>query len=142
MLGTPTSKFVWAALSVLAFVPSAFAADRSAVPEMIEGAPTYIRFRPIFIPIIQKDRVTRQVGITLMLELVQGQEKDGIEEKRPLLTDAFMRDLYGFFQQRASLGTRIDQVYLKDRLLKVADNIVGPKMVQEVLIQKLFEDRK
>jgi flagellar basal body-associated protein FliL len=131
-----------ASLAILSLTPASFAADRSAVPEMIEGAPTYVRFRPIFIPIIEKDRVTRQIGITLMLQLNKGQEKDEIEEKRPLLNDAFMSDLYVFFQQRATVRRSIDQVYLKDRLLKVASNIVGPEAVQEVLIQQLFEDRK
>ena len=119
------------------------AANREAVPELIEGAPSYVRFAPIFIPIIQGDRVTRQVGVTLMLELVKGQEKSPIEEKKRQLNDAFMRDLYAFFQQRAGMtGADIDEAYLKDRLLKVADNVIGAKAVREVLIQQFFEQKK
>ena len=119
------------------------AANREAVPEMIDGAPSYVRFSPIFIPIIQGDRVTRQVGLTLMLELVKGQEKPPIEEKRLQLNDAFMRDLYAFFQQRAGVkGADIDEVYLKARLLKVADTVIGTKAVREVLIQQFFEQKK
>ena len=33
-------------------------------------------------------------------------------------------------------------MYLKDRLLKVADNVIGEKAVREVLIQQFFEQRK
>jgi hypothetical protein len=127
----------------LLFALPARAANREAVPEMIEGAPSYVRFSPIFIPIIQGDRVTRQVGLTLMLELVKGQEKPPIEEKRLQLNDAFMRDLYAFFQQRSGVkGADIDEVYLKARLLKVADTVIGGKAVREVLIQQFFEQKK
>jgi hypothetical protein len=129
--------------SALSFAFPAMAANREAVPEMIDGAPSYVRFSPIFIPIIQGDRVTRQVGLTLMLELVKGQEKPPIEEKRLQLNDAFMRDLYAFFQQRAGVkGADIDEVYLKARLLKVADTVIGTKAVREVLIQQFFEQKK
>jgi hypothetical protein len=127
----------------LFFALPAKAANREAVPELIEGAPSYVRFSPIFIPIIQGDRVTRQVGLTLTLELVKGQEKPPIEEKRLQLNDAFMRDLYAFFQQRAGMkGADIDEVYLKGRLLKVADTVIGAKAVREVLIQQFFEQKK
>jgi|SRR6185312_2713397 hypothetical protein len=129
--------------SALSFAFPAMAANREAVPEMIAGAPSYVRFSPIFIPIIQGDRVTRQIGVTLMLELKKGQEKPPIEEKRLQLNDAFMRDLYVFFQQRSGMKSNdIDEMYLKDRLLKVADNVIGEKAVREVLIQQFFEQRK
>ncbi|HEY1506489.1 MAG TPA: hypothetical protein VGF92_19455 [Stellaceae bacterium] len=119
------------------------AANRDAVPEMIAGAPPYVRFPPIFIPIIQGDQVTRQIGVTLMLELVKGQEKQPIEEKRLQLNDAFVRDLYVFFQERAGVKSNdIDEMYLKDRLLKIADAVIGEKVVREVLIEQFFEQRK
>jgi hypothetical protein len=130
-------------LAGLQFALPAFAASREVVPEMFDGAPAYVRFQPIFIPIIQGDRVTRQVGVTLILELAKGQEKLPIEEKRLQLNDAFVRDLFAFFQQRASLhGSDIDESYLKGRLLKVADNVIGEKAVREVLIEQIFEERK
>ena len=121
----------------------ALAANREAVPEMIEGAPAYVRFPPIFIPIIQGEQVTRQIGVTLMLELKEGQEKQPIEEKRLQLNDAFMRDLYVFFQQRSGMKSNdIDEMYLKGRLLQVADNVIGEKVVREVLIQQFFEQKR
>jgi hypothetical protein len=129
--------------AVLSFALPAMAADREAVPEMIAGAPSYVRFPPIFVPIIQGDQVTRQIGVTLMLELVKGQEKEPIEAKRLQLNDAFVRDLYAFFQQRAGVKSNdIDEIYLKDRLLKVAENIIGDKAVREVLIEQFFEQKK
>jgi hypothetical protein len=136
------SKILSIFIALLSGLP-ARAANREATPEMIEGAPSYVRFSPIFIPIIEGDRVTRQVGITLMLELVKGQKRLPIEEKRIQLNDAFMRDLYIFFQQRAGMKSGdIDEMYLKDRLLKVADSVIGAQAVREVLIQQFFEQKK
>jgi hypothetical protein len=130
-------------VAVLTLVPPALAANREAVPELVEGAPPYVRFPPIFIPIIQGEAVTRQIGVTLMLELNMGEEKQPIEEKRLQLTDAFMRDLYVFFQQRSGMKSNdIDEMYLKGRLLKVADNVIGEKVVREVLIQQFYEQKK
>ncbi|HEX3970851.1 MAG TPA: hypothetical protein VHX19_05990 [Stellaceae bacterium] len=129
--------------ATLTFAFPALAANRDAVPEMIEGAPAYVRFPPIFIPIIQGEQVTRQIGVTLMLELNKGEEKQPIEEKRLQLNDAFMRDLYVFFQQRSGMkGNDIDEMYLKDRLLKVADTVIGQKAVREVLIEQFYEQKK
>jgi hypothetical protein len=122
----------------LALIASAHAADRSADPGMIDGAPAYVRFAPIFTPIIEGDQVTRQIGVTLMLQLDPGQEKDGIEAKHLQLNDAFVRDLYAFFQQRARVQT-IDEAYLKGRLLQTASAVIGPNVVKEVLIEQLFE---
>jgi hypothetical protein len=136
------SKQILPILAAILFATPAMAANRDAVPEMFEGAPSYIRFPPIFTPIIQGDRVTRQIGVTLMLQLKKGEEKDGIESKRLQLNDAFVEDLYAFFQQRASLEGGIDETYLKDRLLKIADNVIGKDVVQEVLIEQMFEEKK
>lgn len=125
-----------------ALTATAKAADREAVPELIDGAPSYVRFPPIFTPIIQGDRVTRQVGITLMLQLKKGEEKEGVEDRRLQLNNAFLENLYAFFQQRVDMKGGIDEVYLKNRLLQVADNVIGKDAVQEVLIEQLFEERK
>lgn len=129
-------------LAGLLFAVPAFAADRSAVPELVDGAPTYIHFDPIFIPVIVGDQVRRQVGLTLMLELVKGKEKDSVEDKQRQLNSAFVEDLYSYFQQRVGLPGGIDQGYLKGRLLKVADGVVGPHIVQQVLIEQLFVEQK
>jgi hypothetical protein len=130
-------------VATLTFAAPAFAANREAVPEMIQGAPSYVRFPPIFIPIIQGEAVARQIGVTLTLELKEGEEKQPVEEKRLQLNDAFMRDLYVFFQQRSGIKSNdIDEMYLKGRLLKVADNVIGEKLVREVLIQQFFEQKK
>jgi hypothetical protein len=129
--------------AALFFALPAVAANHEAGTEAVPGTPSYVRFPAIFVPIIEGDRVTRQIGVTLVLELAKGQEKPPIEEKRRQLNDAFVRDLYAFFQQRAGMRANdIDEMYLKERLLKVADNVIGDKAVREVLIEQFFEQKK
>lgn len=105
------------------------------------GAPAYVRFNPIFIPVIKGDRITQQIGITLMLQLKPGEDQADVEAKRHQLADAFFRDLYAFFQARVALHGRLDEVYLKARLLRTAAAIVGPDAIEEVLIEQLFARR-
>jgi len=123
-----------------------FAAPVRAVetqaPAAATDAPSYIRFNPIFVPVIDGNRVTHEFGVTLMIQLVQGQDKTSVEAKREQLNDAFIRDLYAFFQDRASFNGRVDEAYLKTRLLRAANAVVGPGVVQEVLIEQLLERAK
>lgn len=126
---------------LLLAMPAA-AANRDAVPEMVAGAPSYVRFPPIFTPIIQGDKVTSQMGVTLMLQLKKGEDKEPIEAKQLQLNNAFVEDLYAFFQQHAGVNGGIDEMYLKDRLLKVADKVIGDDAVQEVLVEAMFEEPK
>lgn len=137
------SRRILAVVAALFFALPAMAAEPEAAPGRPADAPSYVRFPPIFIPIIEGDRVTRQIGVTLMLQLVKGQDEQPIDAKRLQLNDAFVEDLYAFFQQRSSLpGNAIDETYLKGRLLKVADNVIGQSAVQEVLIEQIFEEQK
>ncbi len=140
-LAIRTSRwFVVAALGAALFAIPAYAAEHaeegkgSAVP----SGPAYVCFNPIFIPIIDRNRVTQQVGITLMLQLVPGENQADVEAKRYQLTDAFFRDLYAFFQVRVGFRGGINQAYLKARLLKTASRVVGPNAVQEVLIEQFL----
>ncbi len=132
-------------LLAAALVAALFAVPARAAEHAEEGkgapapnGPAYVRFNPIFIPVIDQDRVTQQVGITLMLQLVAGANQADVEAKRHQLTDAFFSDLYAFFQTRVDFRGRINEAYLKARLLKTADRVVGSDAVQEVLIEQLF----
>jgi len=101
-----------------------------------------VRLDPIFVPVIEGNQVTHQVGVTLMLQLVADGSKADVETKRIPLYDALFRDLYGYFQDRIAANGRVDQNYLKVRLLKTTRRVVGPDLVQEVLIEQLFERPK
>lgn len=131
------SRLIVALLCVALFAVPARAAN-TAPPIDPANALPYVRLDPIFIPIIQGDRVTRQVGVTLMLQLIDTTTKSDVEARRPQLYDAFFRELYGLFQQRMPASGQVDQAYLKAQLLKTATGVVGPNLIKEVLIEQLF----
>ena len=135
------SRLIAALICVALFAVPARAEEPATKSEPAIG-PAYMRLDPIFVPIIQGNQVTQQVGVTLMLQIIEGKSKSDIEAKRKQLYDAFFRELYGFFQSPAAAGGNVDQTYLKVRLLKIAVGVVGPNLVQEVLIEQLFERPK
>lgn len=125
-------------LALVAAVP-AWAQEGGEAGGPIPGAPVYVAFPPIVLPVIGHNRVTEQVGVAVSLELAKGQAADSVEAKRTALTDAFISDLYGIFQQRAALHRVADSTLIKARLLQTANRILGSGVVKDVLIEKLFE---
>ena len=111
--------------------------DKPAGPD----GPLFVKL-PIFqIPVIQGNQVRLQVSVTVALELVQGVSADSIESKKPLLIDAFLRDLYAIFAQRADATRVADDQLIRVRLQQIADRVLGPGVVRRVLIQQLFEQK-
>jgi len=111
--------------------------DKPAAPD----GPLFVKL-PIFqIPVIQGNQVRLRVSVTVALELVQGMSADSIEAKKPLLIDAFLRDLYVIFAQRADAPRVADDKLIRVRLQQIADRVLGPGVVRRVLIQQLFEEK-
>jgi hypothetical protein len=130
-----------AVLCVALLAAPAHAAEHAPDTDPTNALP-YVRFAPIFVPVIKGDQVSRQIGITLTMQLVDNSKRSDVEVRRKPLHDAFFRELYGFFQERVPASGHIDQALLKARLLKTATAIVGPNRIQEVLIVQLFERPK
>ncbi len=126
---------------LLAFQAAAAESPEKSAPT-VPDAPAYVRLDPIFVPVIEGSQVTRQIGVTLMLQLAKDAAKGDVEAKRKQLYDALFRDLYGYFQDRATAKAQVDQAYLKVRLLRTTNRVVGPNLVKEVLIEQFFERPK
>jgi flagellar basal body-associated protein FliL len=94
---------------------------------------------PIFVPVIDKDSVTRQVSVALAVEIADGANAAEIEPKRTALNDAFLNDIYVYVQQRNGIGTAEGERALKDRLRSSAQRILAPVEVTEVLVEEFFE---
>src|SRR4029077_3955422 len=91
-----------AALLALQAVP-ALAVDREKGVKAphVDGVPDFVDIQPIILPVIERDAVTRQVGIVVTLELTGGQRSDDVEPKRRQLTDAFIRELHTIYGWRS-----------------------------------------
>jgi flagellar basal body-associated protein FliL len=103
------------------------------------AGPAFVKIPPIVVPVIEGDKVTRQVGVNIVLELAEGRSAADVAEKRQLLQDAFIRDLYSIYQARAGTGRAVSEQVVKARFGRSAAAVLGPGVVQDVLIQQLFE---
>jgi hypothetical protein len=104
-------------------------------PRLRSRAPAFVKLPLFNIPVIEGDKVTRQISVGIALELVEGLKPQSIDEKKPALIDAYIRDLYGMFGQRI-------QQSIKQRLAQTADRVLGPGMVRQVLVLELVERQR
>jgi hypothetical protein len=112
--------------------------NREGAAPVVSG-PAFVKLPLFNIPVIEGDKVTRQVRVGLALELVEGLKADSIDEKKPAVIDAFFRDLYGMFGQRSQTPRVAVERSIKQRLAQTAERVLGPGMVRQVLILELLE---
>jgi len=137
--GDQSRRWLLAAL-LLAIAAPAHAVDREkGASELIPGAPVFFDIRPLTLPVIVGNRVRRQIGILLTLELVKGHEKHEAADKERELTDAFITELNRMYGWRAGAVRVADERLIKERLHAAADRILGPGVVRDVLIRQLIE---
>jgi flagellar FliL protein len=105
----------------------------------VEGVPDFVDVQPIILPVIERNSVTRQVGIVVTLELADGEHADAVEPKRRQLTDAFIRELHTIYAWRSSSDRVVDEQLIKRRLLLVADAVLGQGVVHAILVRQLLE---
>ena len=76
-------------------VPASAAGEESpeGTPAPAVSGPTFVKLPLFNIPVIEGDKVTRQISVGIALELVEGLKADSIDEKKPAVIDAFLRDL-------------------------------------------------
>jgi hypothetical protein len=120
----------------------AFAAgegEESPAPAPAIAGPTFVKLPLFNIPVIEGDKVTRQVTVGVALELVEGVKADSIDEKKPAVIDAFFRELYGMFGQRSQIARVAVEVSIKQRLAQSAEQVLGPGVVRQVLVLQLLE---
>jgi hypothetical protein len=92
--------------------------------------------------VIEGDKVTRQISVGIALELVEGLKADSIDEKKPAVIDAFLRDLYAMFAQRSGTSRVAVEGSIKQRLAQTADRVLGQGVVRQVLILELLERQR
>jgi hypothetical protein len=127
--------------ALLLAAPSPAAAE-SGKPEKAEGAadgPVFVKLPPIVLPVYNGNRVTRQAGLVLALELVQGKTEADVEPNRRRLYDAFITALYAIYETRGDADRIIDPTQIKQTLQGASDRVLGPGVIKQVLIQQAFE---
>jgi len=127
------------ALLTLTALPAGAVDREKGARDLIPGAPAFFDIRPITLPVIEGNRVTRQVGILLTVELAKGHAKQEASQKVDELTDGFITELYRIYGWRAGANRVVNEQLVKDRLLASAQRVLGHGAVRAVLIRQLVE---
>lgn len=101
--------------------------------------PIFLDFENMAIPVIRNNRVEKHLQLRITLEMTSKKARDDVEDRVPVVRDAFIRDLadYYAFQTTDEATLNIDAI--KKRLKRAADRAVGGGKVRSVLIQAALE---
>ena len=97
----------------------------------------FVEMEPIILPIIDADGVSQVVTLIVSLEVMGEKNVEFVERLKPRLKDAYIQDMYGVLNRKASLDgggvLKVDK--LKSRLSGVSQKVLGEKKVNGVLLQ-------
>ncbi len=120
----------------------ALAADRSESVLPVAGQAYYVQLAPMFVPVVAKAGIPRQVSIAVAIEIADGADAKEVQEKRPQLGNAFLDDIYRYVQQRGGIGAPAAEVALKALLLATAQRLLDPVAVKEIEIEEFFQQAR
>jgi flagellar FliL protein len=104
------------------------------------GGPVYVRLKPISFSVIGRDnKVTKEVSIALDLELEANKTESMLDPYRRKMMDAFLVTLNEIYTEQKLDDPPVGGDVLKDKLLEVATDIVGPGIIHGVLIMSIGE---
>lgn len=96
----------------------------------------FVRLEPLILPIIDDSGVSQVVTLVVALEVNGAEAEKKAEMYAPRLKDAFIQDMYGVLNRKASLNGGVIKVdRLKARLNRVTTKVLGENQVNEVLLQ-------
>ena len=97
-----------------------------------------VTLAPLSIPIIQNGKI----ALNLQLEVeIDTTEKNApkLEEKLPILKDAYVRDLFSFIPRQLRISKKLDQETLRRRLRVVGQRTIGKGIIHAVKIKSYSE---
>jgi hypothetical protein len=131
-----------AVAALVAALPAGAAEHPKAPNTSIAGVPAFFNIEPIVLPVIEGNRIPRQVGVLLTLELAEGHTAAEARDKERELTDAFITELYRIYEWRAGDDRVVNERLIKERLQAAADRVLGPGVVHAILVRQLLEEQR
>lgn len=112
--------------------------------ETAEAVPEGPRVPSVYMPTLVAPMVVRgelyhYVFLSVTLELTSESHKGMMLEKIPYIQDAFLRDVHGATLAKDNDPAVLDQEGLKVRLLAVASRVVGPNIVQGIVLRDVAQ---
>jgi len=121
-----------------AFTPhTTMAADKKGK----DGGVQFVELNPLILPVINDRGVTQMVSLVVALEVDSQEKADKVNHYSPRLTDAYLSDLYGSLSRKAMEAGIIPIDFVKKRLNKASQKVLGDEVVSDVLVQVLQSRR-
>ena len=117
-------------------------ADKTAEQAVVKvpvGPPVFVDMDPLVVTIFQGDRVAALIQIQVKLEAVGNDSAARVQRAMPRLSDAFLRELHAFIPRLLKKEENLDILVIRKRLQMVADKVITPGTIRDVLIQSVTE---
>ena len=114
---------------------------RYPVVETEAVPPQFVKVDPIVIPLIRQGEVTKFVTVVVTLEMTQDDAAIRVEGVKRHLMDALFTELHSLFSLRMVQEKGADTQIIKNRILVVANRVLGQGSVRGVLIQGIAQQR-
>ncbi|HRJ12943.1 MAG TPA: hypothetical protein PKW15_06855 [Alphaproteobacteria bacterium] len=102
--------------------------------------PQYVKISPLILPLIGDNGVEQVVSLVIVLEVNTRDIATEVIGMSPKLNDAFITDLYGAIDRRDRMRNGLlDVAYIKERLNKLTQQIMGPDKVKGILVQGITQ---
>ncbi|MEE9302083.1 MAG: hypothetical protein V3V17_13310 [Alphaproteobacteria bacterium] len=101
----------------------------------------FLRLKPLFAPIVRHRQFEGYVVLSLELELASHDDLSYVDHRMKSLRDAFVQDLHLQAVGRRTDAPSIDLRELKKRFLVLSEEVLGPGIVTDILVQSVMERR-
>ncbi len=96
----------------------------------------FVELDPLILPIIDQNGFSQTVSMIVAIEVRSTFHSQFVNSVQPKIKDAFIQEMYGYLNKETALnpGGAIKVKYLKERLNKVTLELLGPDIVNDVLL--------
>lgn len=120
--------------------PAGEGAPKASESGGLGGSKVYVSIGPIILPIINDDGTQQIVTMIVSLQVNDTSDSDKVRQQLPRLIDSYMRALYGKLDSSTMHGgVLIDVDFVKRKVAKATEEIMGKGLVEDVLIQAISQ---
>lgn len=97
---------------------------------------SFVQLDPLILPVIDGHGVSQTVSVVVSIEVADDKAMDNVANKKPVLTDAYLQDMYGTLSKKDAMPNGTLEIgKLKTRLNKITQTVMGDGVVRDVLLQ-------
>jgi len=137
LTGGTVSVLKWLQIGPFAVVTEEdLKAQEEATPD---EPPIEIEMDDLYISILAEDSVAATVMIKLKVDVIGKTNEEEVTKVLPRLSDAFFKDLYVFIPRVIRRQSKLNGDILSERLKMVGDKVMGPNIINNVIIIEVTE---